>query len=83
MKRKNKFPDSFAFIKDDKRPVSEEVKMADCIYFGSEKTIPFNECEEIAKLLAQYGYGSIKRFAKGLLEKPLDDVIILLEEAAK
>lgn len=81
MKKKNAILEE-NFV-DDNRPVSEEIKLTDYIYFSNEKKFSYEQCEGIAKLLTEGGYGSIKRFAKRLLEQPLDDLINLLEEAAK
>lgn len=55
--------------KDDIRPVGEEVKMADCIYFSNEKGIPYDVCEKVAKHLIENGYGNIKRVVKKYLEE--------------
>ena len=68
---------------NDNRHVSENTKIADYIYYSNEKSISYDKCISIARLLVEGGYGSIKRFAKQLLERPLDVVVELLEEAAK
>ena len=70
-------------VLNDNRPVSENTKIADYIYYSNEKSISYDKCISIARLLVEGGYGSIKRFAKQLLERPLDVVVELLEEAAK
>ena len=40
---------------NDNRPVSENTKIADFIYFSNEKSIPYDKCVGIARHLVEGG----------------------------
>ncbi len=67
--RKKELPFGAEFIEEDNRPVSEEVKMADYIYFSNDKAISYDLCEKVAKRLIENGYGNIRQAVKKHLEK--------------